>query len=78
MLDFANIFMSSMPGNISDEPKSTVKNLTQQTQLTPIAAHPAFRKTKCLFYVSHFRSHYSLFLSYNRSWGRGWDPVKPV
>ena len=24
-----------------------------------------------LFYVSHFRSYYSLFLSYNRSWGRG-------
>ena len=31
-----------------------------------IAAHPAFRKTKCLFYVSHFRSYYSLFLSYNK------------
>ena len=46
--------------------------------ITPIAAHPAFRKTKCLFYVLHFRSHYSLFLSYNRSWGRGWDPVKLV
>ena len=26
MLDFANIFMSSIPGNISDEPRLTVKN----------------------------------------------------
>ena len=31
-----------------------------------------------LFCVSHFRSYYSLFLSYNRSWGRGWVPIKPV
>ena len=31
-----------------------------------------------LFYVSHFHSYYSLFLSYNRSWGQGWDPVKSV
>ena len=31
-----------------------------------------------LFCVSHFRSYYSLYLSYKRSWGRGWVPVKPV
>ena len=31
-----------------------------------------------LFCVSHFRSYYSLLLSYNGSWGRGWVPVKPV
>ena len=31
-----------------------------------------------LFCVSHFRSFYSLFLSYNRSWGQGWVPVKLV
>ena len=41
--------------------------------LTSIAARPAFRMTKCFFFfffflcVSHFRSYYSLFLSYNRS-----------
>ena len=31
-----------------------------------------------LFCVSHFRSYYSLFMSYNRSWGQGWVPVKLV
>ena len=31
-----------------------------------------------LFCVSHFCYYYSLFLSYNRSWGRGWVPAKPV
>ena len=31
-----------------------------------------------LFCASHFHSYYSLFLSYNKSWGRGWEPVKPV
>ena len=31
-----------------------------------------------LFCVLHFCSYYSLFLSYNGSWGRGWVPVKPV
>ena len=28
---------------------------TVTTSLQSIAAHPAFYKTKCLFYVSHFR-----------------------
>ena len=46
--------------------------------LTSIAAHPAFRMTKCFVCVSHFRSYYPLFLSYNRSRGRGWVPIKPV
>ena len=30
-----------------------------------------------LFCVSHFRSYYSLVMSYNRSWEWGWVPVKP-
>ena len=69
----ATLRLSALPSALYFVQASTVT-----TSLTPIAAQRAFRTTKCLFYVSHFRSHFSLFLSYNRSLGRGWDPVKPV